>query len=462
MSRETPNLWCRLAVGSALSLGCLPVASAQILKPAREAHVEAQIDLDLQGEPAAFTTDAPAPPAEIDDGISPLESEPAKSAPPEPQTLDLGEGPKTEVITERYPNRTVKIERHVAQDEEGNYFNHGAWSNWDEKGVLRGTGEYRHGKRHGKWVRWFNAGEGKMFAGTPYKYFQPPFVAEATFVDDKLDGAWTVLDSKGRKASEWHFVNGQMHGTAVWYFPTGQKQREATYQHDQVEGHLLEWTLETPQQRQVRRGMPAPQPVYTLVTKTLFINGRREGPHVEYYSPGKKKVEGTWLLAKEVAKTEYDFWEGDVRGKIVSKEGENQRRGLWSWYYPDGGKQLEGEFVADDPVGLHTWWHSNGQKMTEGEYKAGKEEGKWTWWHSNGQKQLEGQFNEGQQVGHWISWNDEGKVVEVQDFDAVNATVDHKPAPSAVEAVPHAAERQPMPFRIEATRRNRPGSSLRR
>jgi antitoxin component YwqK of YwqJK toxin-antitoxin module len=454
MSRETPNLWCRLALGSALSLGCLPMASAQVLRPAREAHVDAQDDLDLQAEPTIYASDAPSPPGEIDDSTAPREPAPLPDA-------DESDEPKTEVITERYPNRTVKVERHVAQDEEGNYFNHGAWSNWDEKGVLRGTGEYRRGKRHGKWVRWFNAGEGKMFAGAPYKFFQPPFVAEATFVDDKLDGVWTVLDSKGRKASEWHFVNGQLHGNAVWYFPTGQKQREANYQQDQIEGHLLEWSLETPK-RQAYRGQPAPQPVYTLVGKTLYINGRREGPHVEYYSPGKKKVEGTWLLAKEVVKSEYDFWEGEIRSQITNKEGENQRRGLWTWYYNDGGKQLEGEFVADEPVGLHTWWHPNGQKMTEGEYKGGKEEGKWTWWHVNGQKQLEGQFVEGRQMGHWISWNEEGKVVEVQDFDGTDATVEHSHVPQTIETVPSAGERQPTPFRIEATRRNRPGSTLRR
>ena len=33
-----------------------------------------------------------------------------------------------EVIRERFPNSAVKVERHVTQDAEGNYYNHGLWT----------------------------------------------------------------------------------------------------------------------------------------------------------------------------------------------------------------------------------------------------------------------------------------------------------------------------------------------
>jgi antitoxin component YwqK of YwqJK toxin-antitoxin module len=447
MRRKPTQLWRRLALGSALSLGCLPVVAGELAKPAREAHVDVDNSLEFGPQAGAFAGDTAAEDA------------------PLPNTSDEDGTLKTEVITERYPSRTVKIERHVAQDAEGNYFNHGTWSNWDEKGVLRGTGEYRHGKKHGKWVRWFNTGDGKMFTAAPYKHFQAPFVAEVNYIDDKLNGVWTVLDSQGRMASEWNFVEGQMHGLATWYYPNGQKQREANYQHDQIEGYLQEWSLEVP--KQVRRGQAAPQPVYKLVTKTLYIGGRREAPHVEHYSPGKKKVEGTYLMAREVVKTEYDFWNGEVRGLVTGKEGENQRRGLWTWYFQDGGKQLEGEFIADEPVGMHTWWYANGQKQCEGQYEAGKEQGKWVWWHQNGQKQLEGYFTGGEQTGHWISWNGDGKVIDVQDHTSGGITRDEfTPPRSAISPLPSTAEpstsQVPMPLRIEATHRSRPGGVLRR
>ena len=460
MARQPAKFLCRLAVGSALSLSTWTALAEEAPRPAPATRInlfdpdEGQAIAEDFGAPEAAQPDDSVAPAEIDAGID----------------VD-GAGFRTEVITERYPNRSVRIERHVAQDAEGNYFNHGAWSHWNEKGVLRGTGEYRNGLRHGKWVRWFDAGEGKIFQAPLYKQFQPPFVAEANFVDDKLDGVWTIMDSRGRKASEWEFENGELNGLSTWYFPGGPKQREVTYQNGQIEGTVLEWTLTTAGKSQ--RGQAPAELIHNLVTRAVFVDGRRQGPHVEYYSPGKKKVEGWYLLAKEISKSEYDFWNGAIETKVIGKEGVNQRTGLWTWYYADGGKQLEGEFEAGEPVGLHTWWHPNGQKQSEGRFEKGLEIGKWVWWHANGQKQAEGEYTAGAQTGHWTRWNEIGKVVEVQDFSAAGFVppaemqeVPARPLPQEepnITAIPQRPTlspqphsiRQPTPFRVEASRRTR-------
>ena len=49
-----------------------------------------------------------------------------------------------ERIVERYLNRAIKLERFVAQDDEGNYFNHGKWTQWDENGRMAASGVYRN------------------------------------------------------------------------------------------------------------------------------------------------------------------------------------------------------------------------------------------------------------------------------------------------------------------------------
>src|SRR4029079_13842394 len=95
------------AFGIVLSLGCLEaiaLGAAPIPAPAVE---------DTEAAPAAAATVDPAGPA-------PEHHEVAKSA-------------AVEVIQERYPNRSVKVERQVTQDTDGNYINHGAWTMWDEK-----------------------------------------------------------------------------------------------------------------------------------------------------------------------------------------------------------------------------------------------------------------------------------------------------------------------------------------
>jgi antitoxin component YwqK of YwqJK toxin-antitoxin module len=425
------------------------LVAAEPPRAAREAHISV---FDDGGEAIAADTDI-APEPEMADELAQSDRE-----------------LPTEIITERYPNRAVRIERHVAQDEQGNYFNHGPWSQWDENGVLKGSGEFRYGRRHGKWVRWFNANEGKIISSPLYKQFSAPFAAEATFDNGKLHGVWSIYDSQGRLASEWQFDEGELHGKSVWYFPSGHKQREVDYQQGQIEGQLLEWAFESEPKQKNSRVQTRQEPEYKLVAKATYANGRRQAPHTDYYSPGVKKAEGMYLFAKEITKTTYDFWNGDIFTSVTGKEGVNQRHGQWTYWYKDGGKQMEGEFDQDKPVGKHVWWYSNGQKQAEGEFDAGLETGKWTWWHSNGQKMTEGEFVDGTQVGRWIRWNASGLVEDTRDYDKLQVAEEPRgprpqmqvqpPVESQIHPLAPPADRstvrQPRPMRIESARRNPP------
>jgi antitoxin component YwqK of YwqJK toxin-antitoxin module len=440
MARDASILY-RLALGSSLSLGCLAAVAAEAPRAAQEAHIKVYQSDDAGEATAADTDIAPEPAVAEDSGA---------------MAPDLA----TEIITERYPSRAVRIERHVAQDEQGNYFNHGPWSHWDESGVLKGSGEYRNGRRHGKWVRWFNANEGKILSSPLYKQFQAPFVAEATFDNGKLHGVWSIYDSQGRLASEWQFEQDELHGKSVWYFPSGQKQREVDYQHGQIEGQLLEWSFEADPAAKQKTGRtqarPA-EPEHKLITKATYSNGRRQAAHVDYFSPGVKKAEGTYLFAKETTKTSYDFWNGDVHTAVIGKEGINQRHGHWTYWFKDGGKQMEGDFDQDKPTGKHVWWYSNGQKQAEGEFEGGLEVGKWTWWHVNGQKMTEGEFADGVQTGRWIRWSTAGLVEESRDYDKMELAEEQEKAPVALPEPEPLVDRSTMrpsrPYRIESANR---------
>ncbi|HEY2761067.1 MAG TPA: hypothetical protein VGI75_09995 [Pirellulales bacterium] len=317
-----------------------------------------------------------------------------------------------EVIRERFPNSAVKVERHVTQDAEGNYYNHGLWTEWDEKGRLVGSGEYRYGKRNGRWLRWYGATDTPMLNGPLYKDFQAPFVAEATFEDGVLHGTWKVFDSKNRKVSEWDFDHGERSGKSVWYFPSGQKRREVDYKQGEIDGEVLEWSSD-----------------YKIVSREKYVDGRRLAPQVDNYAPGQKRSEGWILYAKEITKANYDFWNGVATIQVVSTEGTNQRDGLWTWWHKNGQKQMEGRYEADLPTGKFTWWYPSGQKQLEGEYANGKQQGKFTWWHANGQKQLEGAYLVGVLSGKWTRWNTDGRVVEMGDYSADGKQLAQEPQP---------------------------------
>ncbi len=388
MARKPFHWTLRLALGL-----CLPAIASAAWAGDQSPTIAKTVDPDVAHVAAesapAIGTPADATPIDSTDGADATASTDGAA--------DAG----VEVIRERYPNSAVKVERHVTQDAEGNYYNHGLWTQWDDKGKLVGSGEYRYGKRHGRWLRWYGQSDAPMLQGPLYKDFAPPFVAEATFEDGVLHGTWKVFDSKNRKVSEWEFDHGERQGKSVWYYPNGQKRREVDYRQGQIDGEVVEWG-----------------PDYKISLREKYVDGRRLAPQVDNYSPEQKRAEGWILFAKEITKSNYDFWNGVATIQVVGSEGVNQRHGLWTWWHKNGQKQMEGRYEADLPVGKFTWWYPNGQKQLQGEYVNGKQQGKFTWWHPSGQKQLEGAYVAGVLSGKWTRWNGEGHVVEVGDYSA--------------------------------------------
>ncbi|MCC7084960.1 MAG: hypothetical protein IT427_08130 [Pirellulales bacterium] len=385
MARKPTHWIARWAISFALPFAASAALAEDTptLAPAPNNGTEVKQAVAADGEPAIRGAVDAAP---IDDATS------------SKQAAD-GVDEQIEVIRERHPNTSVKIERHVTQDAEGNYYNHGLWTQWDEKSRLVGTGEYRYGKRHGRWLRWYAPNEAPMLNGQLYRDFQAPFVAEANFDDGVLHGAWKVFDAKNRKVADWEFDHGERHGKSVWYYPTGQKRREVDYRQGQIDGEVLEWG-----------------PDYKLALREKYVDGRRLAPQVDNYSPGQKRAEGWILYAKEITKSNYDWWNGVATVQVVGTEGVNQRHGLWTWWHKNGQKQMEGRYEQDLPIGKFTWWYANGQKQLQGDYAGGKQQGEFTWWHPNGQKQLEGAYLAGVLSGKWTRWNNDGRVVEVGDY----------------------------------------------
>jgi antitoxin component YwqK of YwqJK toxin-antitoxin module len=144
------------------------------------------------------------------------------------------------------------------------------------------------------------------------------------------------------------------------------------------------------------------------------------GPYVEFYENGQKKVEATF------------------------KDGKPD--GLWTEWYPDGEKKGEFHYKNGILDGLATRWYENGQKRWAGQYKNGIQLGHWTDWYQDGSKEGEGEnkldgsstevhwFPNGQKKsegtgkylekhqrhgkhGRWTTWNDKGDKLAEIDFN---------------------------------------------
>lgn len=358
----------------------------------------------------------------------------AQPADPPAAVENADEEDREDVVRERFPSGAVKIERHLTQDADGNFLNHGAWTQWDEKGRLVARGEYRQGERHGKWFRRYDAKQASLFSEPANRGFELPYGTEAEFVDGKIHGTWVVFDARKRKICAWEFDAGQRQGRSVWYSPNGQIRQEVLFKNGQMDGDLRQLNADG-----------------KLVAVQTYIEGRRLATETKYHAPGKKKSEGPILYAATYTDVMYDWWTGS--GEVVppSKEQTNQRHGLWTWWYSNGKKQLEGRYENDLSVGDFRWWYANGQRQLRGDYVNGLQHGKFVWWFESGQKHREGKYNLGVPVDNWMEWTLDGRIVQTEDYRARgNATVEST-APEKLPA-PQLLEEQ-TPIRMGAKKR---------
>mgnify|MGYP001058601010 FL=1 len=312
-------------------------------------------------------------------------------------------GRQTEIIRERYPDGKIRIERHVTQDENRNYLNHGPWTMWDRQGNIVAQGKYHFGRQDGQWVRRYFVPRDSLLQQPWLQGFERPVTSVINFVDGQLHGPWTIVDARGRPVATWNFENGQLHGPATWWFANGQKMRIANYVRGVPHGDFTEW-----------------RPNGTIVSQKRYEEGRSFTRVTKYDRTGNLLVEGWHVNPVEEHRLGYDWWAGELLIDVAVTEGESLRTGIWTYYYyPTGQKQYEGEFHEGDAIGVHTWWYPNGQRSTRGNYHAGKPHGTWTWWYANGQRRIEGRYLNGEYDRGWVGWTEQGNAIPLDESQDV-------------------------------------------
>lgn len=302
-----------------------------------------------------------------------------------------------EEVKTRYPDGSVQILKHVAQDEEGNYFNHGVWRLFNPQGQVLAEGQFNDGQMEGQWQRWHPANSSPLFQSPPFTSFTGPFLSTATFVDGQLDGVWIIQDRDKRKIVEIPYRKGKRDGTATWYYPNGQRMRIANFRDGLLDGPLTEWDESG-----------------KVVRNEQYVEGKKVIRNTSFYRPQQKESEAYFLDAKLELESQDDWWDA-APAAFVSRGSRIQHGPVTAWY-DNGQVKMKGQYLNDLRVGRFTWWHPNGQRALVGQYEDGKKSGRWTWWHPNGMKAIEGQYENDQPIGSWTWWNEEGRVTATQEF----------------------------------------------
>lgn len=335
----------------------------------------------------------------------------------------------SELVKERYENGAIKIERQVALDEEKNFINHGTWTSWDPEGNMTARGEFQMGAPTGKWVRWHDNAQGKLFNDPLYQGFQAPFRSELTLSGGSLHGKWTILDAENRVASEWNFVTGLRDGESVWYFPNGAVARKVGFRDGQLDGEAVDYDEQG-----------------AVVARTIFVAGYELAKDMKLTSDGEKLHEGWVLKPHRIVSPKYDWWNGHLSSE-QSPELKSVRHGKWIFWHPNGERKTEGEYDQGRRTGEWTWWYDNGQQRSVGGYADDAPHGRWAWWRRNGFRQCSGMYDHGEETGVWSTWDEQGRLIQISDYSAP-VVVEPEPeseAPSEVAVRPAPIEEVPVP-----------------
>lgn len=180
--------------------------------------------------------------------------------------------------------------------------------------------------------------------------------------------------SDGTLKSEISYHNGKMNGPAVWYWASGNKQVECTYQDDMLEGKVTRWFFNGNKQREdsyhenKRNGtcLVWDESGYQSVVEN-YLNDTLHGNYKEFHPNGEVMVEGAF---------NHGFWEG-----------------IWSYYDQRGILVGKGDFVHGNGQLKGFFW--NGKIKREISYRNNLKNGPEIWYNQEGAKEKEILFENG-------------------------------------------------------------------
>ena len=135
----------------------------------------------------------------------------------------------TELIKERYPNGSIRIEREITQDAQGQLRQPRFVEDVGRARQSDSPGSVRVRQSHRRLDSLVSQRAGSQHPGEAAVLAVRRTVHLASHVQERLAGRpWTIYDGKTHKISQWSFDEGKRHGTSIWWFANGKKMREAT------------------------------------------------------------------------------------------------------------------------------------------------------------------------------------------------------------------------------------------
>ena len=236
-------------------------------------------------------------------------------------------------------------------------------------GALMQDGQYKAGKRDGKWTRY---------------YFDGPVESEYNYVEDERDGEQLDFYRNGKKEFVSQYKKGVSDGYVQEFHLNG-KQR--------IEG----WSVDGVNQQQ----WLAYYPDGTLADDNYYLNGSMADSAYSYSVEGKLSsrnffkngdldVENTFdplqqnyfMDSRQQGNRSLNYASGAIQVKYQASCG--KLNGALERLYPDGKTYYKYSYTGNELNGLYVSYDNFGNITTRGSYLAGARHGEWNYFNEAG------------------------------------------------------------------------------
>ena len=189
------------------------------------------------------------------------------------------------------------------------------------------------------------------------------------------DGIQKSYWENGKLKSELRYVDGKLYGECVWYDANGQRQTQASYVNDTLEGQYLRWHQngQLAEERWYKKGVQDSVCLTysekgNLSSKDYYSSGMLNGDSRKWFDNGQVFQEGQYVDGM-MDGLWYIFYPS---GALASKAEYNMGTGKQICYEESGYKCLEVPYVNNVKHGKEIYYNPDGRVTKVVEYEKGK------------------------------------------------------------------------------------------
>lgn len=223
---------------------------------------------------------------------------------------------------------------------------------------------YSQGEKHGYEKFWYSHGQTEQ---------------EGWYQEGSLQGTWLSYDELGNLSYTTEYLNNDVNGYKVEYFPNSKKNNEFKYKYGWPEEFVQFDTTGKEINRCILKNGSGKFKVVFFNGKTYgegtYADGELDGPYRFYYFDGKLNTLQFYKKGEPDSIYRNYFYDGKLSAEGLYKWG--KKEGTWKTYFPSGKLKYTENYLNGELTGKKVYYFENGKTDSEIEMEHDERAG-WT------------------------------------------------------------------------------------